>query len=136
MAALLLFLLTLPPVDASRLVERVTGTDVNLVGICERESAGQWIDVHPEDAWMSQRARREALDAGYIHAWCPFTWTSSGWSTRGPHGQVAAFSMRFLGPCAPPSLLSVPVVSAWVAVQRAEHRRCSYVKGCREWRSV
>lgn len=60
-----------------------------------------------------------------------------GWSTRGPHGMMARYAwpsvpwwLRWAGP----SILDIPLVSAWVAAHRAASWRCSATKACRAWR--
>jgi len=136
MSLLILLLTLIPPAPASRIVKALTGTDVDLVAICERESACQPIGVHPEDAWASTHMRRAAMRVGWLKPWCPFTRRRAGWGPRGAHGQSAAYSLHFLGPCLPPELLDVPLLSAIAAVRRAESDRCDDVQRCRSWRSA
>ncbi|HKY50821.1 MAG TPA: hypothetical protein VJP45_06155 [Candidatus Limnocylindria bacterium] len=82
--------------------------------IAWRESRHELVSVHADDSWM-QRSLGE------------------GWSTRGAHGMVARFSLPGWWPW--PSVLDVPLVSAYVATRRARAPRCRQVLGCVRWRS-
>lgn len=85
--------------------------------IAWRESRLELVGLHPEDAWMQRSL-------------------GDGWSTRGAHGMVAAYAwphvpawLRWWGP----SVLDVPLVSAFAGARRAAHWRCRAVAGCRAW---
>jgi hypothetical protein len=86
--------------------------------IAWRESSHELISIHEGDAWMSMSL-------------------GDGWSTRGVHGQVAAFAwphvpvwLRWLGPV----VLDVPLVSAFAATRRHRSWRCRATPACAEWR--
>jgi hypothetical protein len=82
--------------------------------IAWRESRHELVSVHEADAWMQRRL-------------------GEGLSTRGVHGQVAAFALpSWLHSV--PWVLDVPLVSAFVATRRARAKRCSQVRGCVTWR--
>jgi hypothetical protein len=82
--------------------------------IAWRESRHELVSVHEGDAWMQRRL-------------------GEGLSTRGVHGQVAAFALPTWLHGAP-WLLDVPLVSAVIATRRATRKRCSQVRGCVTWR--
>lgn len=84
--------------------------------IARRESRLELVGVHPADLWMER-----TLGEGY--------------STRGVHGCVAAFTLPHLGAWAWPYpwLLDVPLVSAFASAKRATHWRCRATRGCRSW---
>lgn len=86
--------------------------------IAWRESRHELVSIHEGDAWMAGRL-------------------GEGWSTRGVHGQVAAYSwphvpawLRWLGPV----VLDVPLVSAVAAARRASSWRCRVTPACASWR--
>lgn len=89
-----------------------------LVAICRRESGCPFgfFGIHEGDRWMERSLGR-------------------GFSTRGVHGQVAAFAMPFLPDAlAPyPWALDIPLVSAIAATRRAKSWRCRATAGCRSW---
>lgn len=79
-----------------------------------RESRHELVSLHEGDRWMERRL-------------------GAGLSTRGVHGQVAAFALPSWLHWAP-WLLDVPLVSAVVATRRATAKRCEQVRGCVTWR--
>lgn len=79
-----------------------------------RESRNTLVSVHAVDSWMQRRL-------------------GPGMSTRGVHGQVAAYALPSWLHWAP-WLLDVPLASAVVATRRAKHWRCRQVQGCVRWR--
>lgn len=109
-----------------------------LVDVCERESHCTAIDVHDGDRWLGRRAWVKAVRVGWLDpASCPWhRWDAGPWSTRGAHGQIAAYALRHLPiSCVPPSALAIPAVSALAAVARADAWECDAVAACRRWRS-
>jgi hypothetical protein len=84
--------------------------------IAWRESRHELVGIHEDDAWMARRL-------------------GEGWSTRGVHGQVAAYSW----PHVPvwlrwgPWVLDVPLVSALVATRRASASQCRQHHACVQW---
>ncbi|MBK6920502.1 MAG: hypothetical protein IPH07_24085 [Deltaproteobacteria bacterium] len=97
-----------------------------VVAIARRESGLALVGVHELDARWS-RSLRPRDCAGH----------RGGWSTRGAHGQMAAYALQYLPAplrCSP-WLIDVPIVSAWVAARRATSRRCLAVSRCRSWAS-
>lgn len=85
-----------------------------LVCIARRESRLELVGLHPGDAWMQRRL-------------------GEGMSTRGVHGQVAAFALpSWLH--AVPWVLDVPLVSAFVATRRARSWQCKQTAACVRWR--
>jgi hypothetical protein len=136
--ALLLWLLTLGPMEAADLV--ADGEDARtLWAIAYRESRGRWLGRHKVDhrprGWrgngsraahlVGSRAWTRAVQAGLLRPdRCP--WHDRGdprdWSTRGSWGHVAAYAMPYL-PCLPPAALDLPVVSAMVAHKRLRRAR-------------
>jgi hypothetical protein len=104
--------------------------------IALRESRGAWVSVHQRDARWSAIARDKALNRGWLSPLCPFTKQREGWASRGRHAVFAAYSMRFLGGlCLPPSVLDIPIASAFVAARRASAAGCDRAPRCRSWRS-
>ena len=114
------------PVGASMLGAAITGQPEfgpELVGICKRESHCRPVRAHAIDAWAGELMRRKALKVGWLDERCPFHHgTPERFSTRGVHGLSAAYTLRFLGPCLPPEVLDVPLVSAVAASLRARHQ--------------
>lgn len=85
-----------------------------LICIARRESRFELVGLHEGDAWMQRTL-------------------GPGMSTRGVHGQVAAFSLPGWLHGAP-WLLDVPLVSAVLATRRAKHWRCRAVAACVRWK--
>ena len=110
---------------------------------CAREARCQAVSIHERDRWASRRVWNAAKRAGLIDPQrCPFhryAWDPQGWSTRGAYGLMAGYAWKFLdGLCAPPSILDIPLVSAWVARKKAaalcsERRACSYRARTQWW---
>lgn len=82
--------------------------------IAWRESRHELVSLHDGDAWMQRRL-------------------GEGLSTRGVHGQVAAFALPSWLHWAP-WVLDVPVVSAVVATRRARSWQCRQTAACVRWR--
>jgi hypothetical protein len=107
-----------------------------LVEICLREARGrcELVGVHEADSGHSSAAWEKATAVGWLQpATCPWhRYVEGAWSTRGVHGQIAAYSLRHL-PCAPPWVLDVPLVSAYVALRRMTSPMCLRTPRCRSW---
>ena len=110
-----------------------------LVAICRRESHCSVIGAHRNDAWAGPVMRRKALRVGWLDAECSHHGGDPRrFSTRGPHGLSAAYSLRFLGQCVPPEALDVPILSAIAAARRLQyqcrsHGACSAAERRRYW---
>lgn len=145
MLALLLWLATLSPRAAAHVVTPDPTERAQLLAIGWRESRLRAVGRHKVDAlprgWtgpgltiarsVGARAWARAVQRGLLRPdQCPLhqLGDASGWSTRGPWGLVAAYSVPYLPGCWPPWALDVPVVSAWVALQR--------LRVARGWRST
>ena len=135
MLALLLWLLALGPRAAVPVVTSDPLEQRQLLAIGWRESRLRRVGRHKVDAlprgWtgpglalarsVGARAWQRAVERGLLRpSSCPWhrRGEASRWSTRGPWGLVAAYSVPYLPGCWPPWALDLPVVSAWVAVQR------------------
>lgn len=82
--------------------------------IARRESRLELVGLHERDSWMQRRL-------------------GEGMSTRGVHGQVAAFALpSWLHGV--PWLLDVPLVSAVIATRRARSWQCRQVGACIRWK--
>lgn len=94
-----------------------------LVDVARRESRLELVGVHEIDAGWSDRVRPRDCPPG------------PGWSTRGAHGQIAAYALPYLGAWARcrPWVLDMPAVSAFAAARRASSWRCRQVARCRSW---
>lgn len=97
--------------------------------VCERESRCQPIGVHEIDAHLSRGGWRGQVALGHLTAACQPASAGEtrpgardGWATRGAWGLSAASHWEYLPDCYPPQILDVPIVSAWIAVQKLE--RC------------
>lgn len=139
MLALTLWLLTLGPREAVMVATQDPAERRDLLAIGWRETRLQRAGVHKVDlvprGWdgpgrtitqaVGARAWARAAQAGALRPWCP--WHDRGdpsqWSTRGSWGLVAAYSVPYLPGCWPTWSLDVPLVSAWVAVQRLRRAR-------------
>jgi len=119
--ALIIRLLSLDPAPAARVVSIAAGIPEAapaLIEICHRESRCSRIGLHARDAWTSTRAYRRAVRAGKLHSWCQPP-HHSDWGSRGAWGLMAAYHLDALGaPCLPPQVLDIPIVSAWVALDK------------------
>lgn len=82
--------------------------------ISRRESRNTLVSLHAGDAWMQRRL-------------------GEGMSTRGVHGQVAAFALPSWLHWAP-WVLDVPLVSAVIATRRARSWQCKATPACIRWR--
>jgi hypothetical protein len=153
MLVLLLSLLLASPFDSAHLVAADEDEAAALAMIAHRESRGLWIRRHKADErprgwegngdlaahWVGARAWAKAVLVGDLDpARC--RWHDRGdardWSTRGAFGHVAAYALKYL-PCSPPWVLDVPVVSAWVAVQRLRvARRRHAPPALRRWAGI
>lgn len=102
-----------------------------LVEICKRESPGHdcavFVGIHPNNREEDvQAAYRKAISYKYLylHPQCPLhqaetTQDVMRFGVRGSHGLMAAYSVRYLGPCVAPETLDHPLVSAYAATLRA-----------------
>lgn len=97
-----------------------------LVDVARRESSLQLVGVHRRDARHSEAARPNGCPRGRVY------------SSRGAHGQFAAYALQY-GPdvfrCST-RLVDIPLVSAYLGTIRAKHWRCRAVKRCRSWLAV
>lgn len=94
-----------------------------LVDVARRESRLELVGVHEGDSGYSAALRPRGCSG------------QAGWSTRGAHGQMAAYALQY-APAAlrcSPWVLDIPIVSAWLAARRAVHWRCRAVARCRSW---
>jgi hypothetical protein len=116
-ALIILARLLLEPVQASHAGAALAGDPGfgrALSCIAWRESRHELVSVHEGDAWMQRRL-------------------GEGLSTRGVHGQVAAFALPSWLHGAP-WLLDIPLVSAVIATRRARSWRCDGAPACVRWR--
>lgn len=100
--------------------------------ICRRESWGcRRVGVHvghvqrvDARVFLRRAERRGLVDVAACEA------HSGGdvgrWGPRGPHGNVGAYGIEFIQPCAAPELLDWPAVSAMVVARRLERLRVRY----------
>jgi hypothetical protein len=96
-----------------------------LENICERESHCKIVLSHVGDAWASRWVRPD--ECAGVHA---------NFSTWGSFGLMAGYSLHHLPEpfqCSP-WILSLPLVSAYVAAKRSIAPRCRQVLRCRSWR--
>lgn len=102
-----------------------------LVRTTRRESRGRLVGPHARDAHHSRSAHRKALAVGWLDDSCHHHQRShGGWASRGPHGQFAAYSLRYLPGCWPAWVLDIPIVSA-VAAARRMAAACDRYGACR-----
>jgi hypothetical protein len=79
--------------------------------------------VHAIDGHLGKSAYRKAVARGLLKPdVCPHhaqRKPASEWSTSGPFGLIRAYSLHYLPwDCAPPEVLDIPVVAAYVANER------------------
>lgn len=124
LGAAIAILFALPPRPAAHVAAVVTGAPLRtLLHVCERESGCRALGVHRVDAGAGAVHWRIAVRGGALHpSRCrahALGERAREWSTRGPFGSVAAYSVRYLPApldcIAPPSVLDVPIVSALAA---------------------
>ncbi len=134
MIILTLFLMLLDPVASTRLAAGAVDArmEVELLRICHRESRCRRVGVHNIDAWASHVAYERAERVGWIDGTCqpekPLSEalrssrdSARRWSSRGSHGLMAAYHLRFLEvPCLPPEILDVPIFSAIAAARKLD----------------
>lgn len=137
----LLGLVLLDPWRANELVARGDQVlELHLDRTCWRESKCQRLGVHEIDAWAGRQVYRNAVKRKWLDPErCPFHRDrNAGWSTRGPHGLMAGYNLRFVPiPCLPAAAMDVPFVSAWAAANKvhylcAEKGACTFPK-LRSW---
>ena len=91
----------------------------------QRESWNTRIGIHDRDRRHARTVWRRAVEKGWLFpGFCPGHDQPAEWSTRGSFGLMAGFAWRYLpwwARCAPPWILDVPIVSAWVAKERRKH---------------
>ena len=110
-----------PPDLASHLAAHAVGSphlSGELRGVAVRERAS---GIHENDSWASERAYRRSVARGWIDPSCQPLGAPGAWSTRGTHGLMAAYHLHLvpeLGPCAAPSALDRPEVSALAAARK------------------
>ena len=129
-------LLTLDPLEGTKAGAILAGHpefEAELVSICKRESPGsdcrRRVGVHPNNYVSDVRSaytKAISLKYLYLHPACPehvIDLNSPAellrFGVRGNHGLMAAYSVRFLGPCVAPEALDFPVLSAIAATRRA-----------------
>ena len=119
-------LAALSPESATRLacaLERYPDC-AEVLQLVKVESRGQAVGVHTEHASRVSGAVfwRRAVERGLLHpercAEHQQTDGGHGWGPRGAHGHVGAYAVVYLGDCAGPELLDIPLVSAIVAIRR------------------
>ena len=110
-----------------------------LVATCRRESHCRLVGAHEQDASTGAVMRRKAMAVGWLDAECPWH-AGEGYrfSTRGPYGMSAAYTLRFVGRCLPPEVLDLPIVSAVAAARRMQaqcrdHGACTREARHRMW---
>ena len=137
MLTLLLFFLSLSPRSVVPVVTDSTTERRALLAIGWRESRLRPIARHKVDhapkGWsgdglrvarrVGRRAWLRAVQRGLLDPACQPLGEPADWSSRGAWGQVAAYAVPYLPPCSPPWVLDVPLVSAWVALQRLRFAR-------------
>lgn len=114
-----------------------------LVEICRRESPGNMcartVGLHPNNRISDIRiayAKAISLKYLYLHPGCAEHVVDTNndaevlrFGVRGSHGLMAAYSVRYLGPCVAPEALDHPFTSAVAATRRAE-AMCSRSRAC------
>lgn len=134
------------PVLATRIGATLAGHPEfadELVEICKRESPGNTcatpiVGIHSNNRHIDvSAAYRKAISYKYLylHPQCPLhtadvhTTDVLRFGVRGAHGLMAAYSVRYLGPCVAPEVLDVPLISAYAATLRAA-AHCDRSKAC------
>jgi hypothetical protein len=144
LSALLLLALCLPPEPASHVAAWIVGAPQlgpELVRICRRESACAAIGIHERDAHYGRTAYRRAIRVGLLQPQHCMVHRYRGpaqrWSTRGPWGTIAAYTLGYMGPCLPPEVLDIPLLGAIAAAKRlqAAHRRHAHPR-LRSWANL
>ena len=119
----LLGLWLMDPWEANELAARGDRQlQLSLDRTCWRESKCTRISTHAIDAWAGRRAYSAAVRRGLLDPDnCPFHRDrDAGWSTRGAHGLMAAYNLRFLPvSCLPAWTLDIPFASALAAGNKA-----------------
>jgi hypothetical protein len=151
MIALLLMFISMVPLGPREVVPVVTDSTVErraLLAIAWRESRLRPIARHKVDhkpkGWrgdglaaarrVGRRAWQRAVARGLLDPTCQPLGEPADWSSRGAWGQVAAYALPYLPACWPPWALDVPLVSAWVAVQRLRVARRPWApRALRRW---
>lgn len=123
------------PADSARLGSQLAGRPEyarEIHRICRRESWGcRRVGVHvghvqrvQAEVFLRRAARRGLVDTETCeaHAVDPV----ERWGPRGPHGNVGAYGVEHIQPCAAPELLDWPAVSAMVVARRLERLRVRY----------
>lgn len=132
-------LLALGPVDASIAATRLLGAPgwtSEVLDLVRAESRGEPVGIHRRHARRvpGRAFWRRAVAAGVVSPGrcidhqldakptCKGCLQVAGerWGIRGAHGLAAAYSVSYLGECAAPELLDVPLLSALVVVRRLE----------------
>lgn len=101
----------------------------------EPELAPRLVEIARRESRLHPLVGEHALDARWSAGLRPDGCSGGGWSTRGAHGQIAAYALPYLPAvfrCSP-WVLDLPVVSAWAAARRAAGWRCQAVARCRSW---
>jgi len=119
LAKVVLSLITMEPREAADLFPHSR----QLKKICYRESRCSRIGIHDIDRRLGRTAWKKAVKVGILDPeTCVFhrqREDMSEWSTSGPWGMIRAYSLRYLPePCAPPEVLDIPYVAAYVASKR------------------
>lgn len=134
--------LLMPPADAAVFAAALHGEldeAPRLLRICRRESRCTYQAVHKVDSHLSRRVWGMAVRAKQIDPeQCSMHEYGAGrrWSTRGAFGMMAAFSLKYLEVCAPPEILDIPLVSAYIAVHRVGVAKRSNINSLKRWAYV
>ena len=132
MIILTILLLMLDPARSTSFAARAIDArmEPELLRICRRESRCRRVGIHDLDSWASHVAYTRAERAGWLNHTCQPEKTRSAapgssrdsrgrWSSRGSHGLMAAYHLRFLVvPCLPPEILDIPFFSAIAAAKK------------------
>lgn len=111
-----------------------------LTRTAKRESRLKRIGVHERDQHHSRTVWVKSVKRGWVRKWCQ-PYRANQWSTRGQHGLMAGYHMRYLplgGFCMPPSVFDIPLVSAYAAARKLKkacekERKCTYRNITKYW---
>jgi hypothetical protein len=121
MIFLTILLFMLDPAPSTSFAARAIDArmEPELLRICRRESRCRRVGIHDLDSWASHVAYTRAVGAGWLHPICQPEKSRSAapgssrenrgrWSSRGSHGLMAAYHLRFLVvPCLPPEFSAI-----------------------------
>lgn len=132
------------PADSSEVGARIAGHPEyarEVRHICRRESWGcRRVGVHvghvqrvDARVFLRRAERLGLVDVAACEA--HRGGTVDRWGPRGPHGNVGAYGIEYIQPCAAPELLDWPAVSAMVVARRLERLRVRYGRATPEARA-